>query len=207
LENNYCPFVFLHFLDSLFESLIYLDSFWIHTWSGISHFSSCWGGNHRGQCWVMSPWLHRSDDDSLQEPLGPLKSQTYDPHSSNSHFPSRHSSIHQDVSNASDLCLCLLILNLCSFVCLSLSKQAWRCYRHTQTQIYGCLISFLCRSWCGHETSSGCAIRNGQAPGGWFKTCSLTNHLLCSKSKSFNIIISRFCPWLFYLSCRIIAPL
>jgi len=27
LENNYCPFVFLHCRDSLFESLIYLDSF------------------------------------------------------------------------------------------------------------------------------------------------------------------------------------
>lgn len=165
----------------------------------------------------MSPWLHRSDD-SLQEPLGPLKSQTYDPHSPNSHFPSRRRPAPTAPSIRTSL-MPQICVSVCWYwiyvLCVSFSFQTSMkmLQAHTNSDLWlkgdVCLylISFLCRSWCGHETSSGCAIRNGQAPGGWFKTCCLTNPLSSSKSKSFNVIISCFCLWLFYLSCRIVAPL
>lgn len=166
------------------------------------------GGNHRGQCWVMSPWLHRSDD-SLQEPLGPLKSQTYDPHSPDSHFPTRSdSSIHQDVSNTPDLCLCLLILNLCSLWGFFLlpnkhedvtgTHKLWFMTGRRRLAIFN-LFSVQIMMWTRDEFR----LYHQE----WTSPRWVIQNMLSHKSKSFNVIISRFCPWLFYLSCRFIAPL
>ncbi len=148
----------------------------------------------------MLPWLHRSDD-SLQEPLGPIRArptnltprQTLsDPAQAQSDSP-----IHQE-----DLCVCLEILNLCSLYFLSIqtSMKILQTHTHTHSDLWlmgdGWLhfMCFLCRSRCGHETSSGCAIRNGQAAGEWFKSCHLTNLLSCRRfSESKTICVASYC--------------
>lgn len=205
--------------------IFFFFSFLIHTWSGISNFplsfphltikiknpqktssisqsqqTSCLGENHGGQCGVMLPWLHRSDD-SLQEPLGPHKSQTYEPHSPDSHFPTQR----RPAPTAPSIRMSLMpqiCVSVCWYwiyvLCVSFSFQTSMktLQTHTNSDLWLIgdgrlhLISFLCRSWCGCETSSACAIRNGQAPGGWFKTCLLTNLFLCRQFRESKTLMS-----------------
>lgn len=110
-----------------------------------------------------------------------------------------HSDTAQAPSIRTDLCVCLEILNLCSlYFFIQTSMKMLQTHTHSDFWLMGDgwlhLMCFLCRSWCGHETSSGSAIRKWQAAGEWFKSCHLTNLLSCRRfSESKTISVASYC--------------